>query len=514
MDREEWLDKLKNSTAEQRTEIATRKDCPEFLLDIMVRHDVEDEVITASISNSNCPVESIEIGKTRLTDILAKKNKYKNTSLCPLPWNHLQIQQNGDLRQCCLMINKPHGKLLNSETGKFLTFNDIEDARNHPVAKNLRKDMIENKRPSACSLCWDEENIGISSKRLSMLKKFNIDDMIKNTSKDGTIDVDAVPLEYLDLRLGNLCNLRCRSCGPGDSSLWVDDYAKLAKPINNKIVMNYYDDREYELKETSTGWEIDSNDFEWYNNQNFHNWIDKKILNGLSTIYFTGGEPTVNKHHMRILERIIELDKSNNTVLEYNTNMVAIPPKLLKMWEKFKSVELGASIDAIGPLASYVRNPSNWNIIEKNCDKIGYGQIPTIVVGVATTISVLNIRNFADLTKWLFSKKYTSIKKIPSWHLLIGPNYFNLQCLPIETKKIIVDEFNNLYEWVKINYGNIDSDNIRTNYDCILAFMNQDETQHLLPKLRDSLINVDKIRNEKIETAIPWLYDIIKQLPK
>src|ERR1022692_3646024 len=95
------------------------------------------------------------------------------TTLCPIIWNHMRIQQNGDLSQCCLMMHHPYGKLVDSD-GNNLNFNNIENARNHLESKKIRKDMMNGKKPSACKFCWTEESLGITSKRLTMLKKYDI----------------------------------------------------------------------------------------------------------------------------------------------------------------------------------------------------------------------------------------------------------------------------------------------------------------------------------------------------
>ncbi len=208
---------------------------------------------------------------------------------------------------------------------------------------------------------------------------------------------------------------------------------------------------------------------------------------------------------MRILSRIIELQKSSDISLEYNSNMVAIPPQLLNQWKQFKMVNIGASIDAIGPLATYVRHPSKWEAVEKNCDSIGYRQLPNVNIGLAATISILNIRHLPDLTKWLLSKKYTSFKRYPTWHLLHGPEYLNIQALPDDTKKLIEQEFEDFYQWVSDNISPVDGQTVRNDYS-----MNQTSRINELAKLKVSLKTVDAIRKESIETIIPWLHELLK----
>ena len=74
-------------------------------------------------------------------------------------------------------------------------------------------------------------------------------DYLSNTSEDGTIDTEKVPLEYLDLRLGNLCNLKCRICSPSESSLWIDDFAELQRQQNNVVELIYYGSQTYPLRQ-------------------------------------------------------------------------------------------------------------------------------------------------------------------------------------------------------------------------------------------------------------------------
>lgn len=408
------------------------------------------------------------------------------------------IQQNGDLRQCCQMIEQPFGKFL--DDGRAIKFDSttVDAIRNHDTAKTLRRAMMAGEQPSACKLCWDEEAVGVHSKRLSMLQKYPMAPLLAHTAPDGTID--DIPLEYIDLRLGNLCNLKCRSCGPKDSSLWVDDFGELEQHR-----LHSYGGPEYQIVPAAKGWRIDSDDFDWHNDPTFYQWLDTKLQDGLRRFYFTGGEPTVNKNHMRILRRIVELGKAPDVILEYNSNMVAIPPNLLSLWGNFKSVGIGISVDAIGSLAHYVRHPSIWPQIERNCDAIGYGQLANLRGGLATTVSVLNVRHFIKLSEWLVGKVYKTISKYPSWHLLHTPDYLSIQILPDTVKAMISEEYEAFYHWIEMNFGVVEAAMVRRNYASILKFMHQQSATHLLPKFKAVTERLDAIRHESLADHLPWL---------
>lgn len=429
-------------------------------------------------------------------------------TLCPIPWNHLGIQQNGNLRQCCQMIYPPFGKYLDGDTALRFDPNTVDDARNHPSSKALRAALMNGEQHPACQLCWEEEAVGVHSVRQTMLRNFDMAPCLAATAEDGSIDVNRVPLKYLDLRLGNLCNLKCRSCGPADSSLWVEDHAELTQH-DGVAHMRYYGNETYPIHKKHGTWKIDSNDFEWHNDPAFHAWLDDRIRHGLERLYFTGGEPTVNKNHLRILDRIVALGYAERVCLDYNTNMMAIPPGLLTLWGQFRHVSIGASIDAIGDLAGYVRHPSRWSAIEKNLDAIGYGQLANVSILVATTVSILNVRHFIDLTKWLAGKAYTTVGKYPGWHLLHAPELLSIQVLPDHTKAEIVREYEALYHWVAAQHGEAEGENVRRIYAGITRFMQQASKTELLPDLKHRTASLDGLRQERLDDHLPWLADIL-----
>ena len=121
---------------------------------------------------------------------------------------------------CCQMISGTFGKLgINVNENK-----DFETIRNSSRLNLIRKQMLQGTKPKLCNLCWIEEENNIKSKRLDQNSIYSdiFEKALQYTNKNGSIDVKKFPLKYLDLRLGNKCNLACRSCVP-DSSNWYED---------------------------------------------------------------------------------------------------------------------------------------------------------------------------------------------------------------------------------------------------------------------------------------------------
>ena len=449
---------------------------------------------------------------------------HKDHKICPIPWHHISVQQNGDFRICCQNIEQPFGKF-EKEPGVFLNVqrDSFDTARNHKLVKEVRKSMLAGEEHPACDLCWKEEKIGLNSKRVYMNKMitnnklYDIDHIKKNTQSDGSINTDKFPLNYFDLRFGNLCNLKCRSCGPTDSSLWYEDYYNLAGSKENTR-MWFYGVNRYTIVKDGNKFNIEldqpdapqiTNDFEWYNQPAFWDQFINNLPN-VERLYLTGGEPTVNKAHFRLLELCIEKDVAKHIYLEYNTNMYAMPPKLYDLWKHFKHIDIGCSIDGIGDMANYLRPPSTWDVLENNLNVLGHGNYNNISAKLSTTVSVYNVLNFLELAEWLINKRYKIIQDMPAFHVLHRPPYMSLKVLPAETKQEITEKYEQFYNDAIDKFDNNWAIAFRRFFGGIITFMNSEDHSHLLPELKSRTLALDQLRNQKLEDVAPWLSTILK----
>jgi hypothetical protein len=414
--------------------------------------------------------------------------------ICPLPWNQLMIQQNGDFRLCCQCVHPPFGK-----PGMRIQEQSIEEARNSELHQRVRSQMLAGQEPEECRLCWDEERHGLNSKRLHMLKHYPVD-KIKQTTL-GYIDVEEFPLAYLDLRFGNLCNMKCRSCGPADSSLWYEDVEAVNPP--DHIAFDFYLSKQYQLKKINNTWTLKDDDFAWYENESFWGMM-KTVVPHIDRLYLTGGEPLINKAQWRLLDLCIELGVSKNIVLEYNSNMTRVPDSAFDIWNQFKEVHIGCSIDAVGDLAYYIRYPGKWEDIEFNIRKLGNSTGRNLVAKFSPTISVFNILGFLDLVDWLHANPLPRIRPSPSFHILEGPGYQNIQTLPTETKDWIVAQYNEWYNGATWRMRH------KTQFDTILSYMQAQDRSHLLKDLKEHTEKLDKHRGQSIADHVPWLTKILE----
>ncbi len=452
-------------------------------------------------------------------------NNFRKHTICPIPWYHMSVQQNGDFRACCQNIDDPFGKFPKEEKGWFLNaqYDEWDTVRNHEVAKELRRSMLSGEKHSLCNLCWKEEANGLNSKRIYMNKiatngkRYDIDFIKENTEADGSIDPAKFPLNYFDLRFGNLCNLKCRSCGPNDSSLWYEDYHALSGGGDEPRWMWFYGATRYNIHKNGKVFEIKStsgvpgeNDFEWYNSTMFWNQFEDN-LPYLERLYLTGGEPTINKAHFKLLQMCIDAGVAHKIHLEYNTNMYAMPPKIYDQWKHFNSLDIGCSIDGIGEMANYLRPPSTWEVLEKNLDDLGNNEATNIHAKLSTTVSVYNVINFLELAEWLVQKDYKIIQNMPAFHVLHGPDYMSLQVLPLETKQWIVSEYEKFFKESEHKFDKNWSIAFRKFFTGILTFMMAEDRSNLLPLLKTKTEQLDKLRNQNLNDVAPWLAKVLKR---
>jgi len=311
--------------------------------------------------------------------------KNKDT-YCPLPWMHLATHPHGGVTLCCVSDMTDGGNRARdfSETNKdpesvnghkFYNLNQhsIDKHMNSDYYKDVRLKMLNNEMPKACMRCYDEEDKGITSKRIEETKNYPEFDKISAmelTAEDGGVDLD---LRFIELRLGNICNVRCRTCNPASSSRWLADYKKV------------YDELEF-VNEGYT-WLDFKKDFEWPEDPDFYKDLYKSAPN-VEVIYINGGEPTLIKAHWKYLRDLIEGDRAKNITLWYNINMTQLPQEAFDLWPNFGKVMVSSSIDCIDHRNKFIRYPTEWEDVVKHLDMLQ--QEKWIETSVCQTVSAYN----------------------------------------------------------------------------------------------------------------------------
>ena len=321
-------------------------------------------------------------------------------TLCPLPWMHLATHPDGKVTLCCISDhtnNMSAAKQYTEGKPTLLNLNKdkIINIVNSDYFVETRKEMLEGKQPKACSRCYKEEATGIFSKRKLELLNYG------NTFSESVIKPN---MKFVELRMGNLCNVKCRTCNPNSSSQWVSEYKTLQKDL--PFVTQYNSKLNSDWTQDESFWE------------ELLSFSDK-----LETIYINGGEPTLVEKHWNYLERLIERGLHTQITLWYSINMTNLPDKLLAIWKQFKKVIVHASIDDLGERNQYIRKGTSWVDVEANLDKLKENN--WIETSVTQTISWMNVYYLHEFNEY-FNKCNLNVNT----NLVYDPKFYSISILP------------------------------------------------------------------------------------
>jgi len=380
-------------------------------------------------------------------------------TFCILPFMHLATSASGNLRVCC---NSTPGKnfILKEDGNPYKIYkDDIQEAWNSETYKTIRRQLLTGERPEMCVRCFREEDSGISSARQAWNQKWQED---KTYTEDTPFEV-----KYIDLRLGNLCNLRCRMCNPYASNQWLKEWHLISDELPA--------DEHTRLKR-----------MDWPNNEKmWENLIP--LLDSVEEVYLTGGEPTIIKEQHKILDYLIDNSIAHRVRLKYNTNLTNIPEALVSKWVKFKRVQLNCSIDAVGQLDRYIRYPSDWNTIVKNFNILSVAK--NVYIEIHCTVQMYNILRLTELIDW--AKPYNF--KI-YFNILNHPDWLNIRVLPQPLKIRVEEMLKNYYHLPKV--------------EGIVDYMNAEDWSNLLDTFFEKTHKLDVSRTENLKQLIPELYEI------
>lgn len=422
-------------------------------------------------------------------------------TFCPIPWNFQAIQNNGTVRVCCQMNSTPSRGTLKKQDGTPYNagVDNLTEARNATLIKEIRTTMLSGKWHPDCARCKQEEESNLRSRRIyeNDIWDFSVDDARAITDNDGVIDVGESPTVYYDLRFGNLCNLACRMCGPEDSHTWYKDWVKMYgnewDDTHGKVVLQ---------KNDKDRWTTDA--YDWHYSTTFWDQIESNIQN-IEHVYMAGGEPLMIERHYEFLQKCIDQDVAKNIVIEYNTNLTNIPSKVLPLWEKFKRVKIGASIDGIGKVLEYQRYPAKWTAIERNLKLVDTMQ--NVDAWIACTVTNINVYHIPEFIKWIIEQDFKRIGagkniKIMSHHMCHKPWYSSVRVLPLNVKNNIVDHYTS-YKHKFAEYDSALSTRACKILDSISNYMLAKDDSDKLVNFIDYTVKLDSIREQNILDIVP-----------
>lgn len=323
--------------------------------------------------------------------------------ICMLPWISIETSPIGTARPCCLAKEEIPVYNLKEHT--------LEEIYHSQYMQDLRQEFLDGKQPSTCQRCWDEEAAGRVSKRINSrvrLKEYYDSVDWLNTNPD--------QLWFLDLKLGNICNLKCRICGSWSSSKWAQEEVAYTDKLYSQFPQYTDNERKKHLafKFLKAGaWPRESEVF-WDNL--------RELLPSIKYLEFTGGEPFLIQQHFEFLKYAVEQGHSKNIEIHYNTNGTQFPDEP-ELWNHFRHVEIAFSIDNIGQRFEYERYGAKWNDVQNIIKKFTAIHSNKISTQLCTTMNIQNVYYLPELCDWISSQTfdyvYFNMLHDP-WHMCIS----------------------------------------------------------------------------------------------
>jgi MoaA/NifB/PqqE/SkfB family radical SAM enzyme len=392
----------------------------------------------------------------------------KNISktFCAAPFVHMYVAK-GEQRICC-------------QTTEYIpttpsTELDLEKRWQSDYYKTIRQQFLDGEEPVKCTNCFTTEKHNGISDRMNYNTRYQ-DILLETNIETGNQHNSPIDLE---LRPGNLCNLKCRMCGPQSSSQLEKEQ------LQNPELFRGYDPVV----------EVD----EVYSEKNLE-FLLKNIDKG-KQIKFLGGEPTIMPEVNDILDRLIE---TNNTTvpLHLTTNCTNTTEQFMNKIKQFTRISFNYSVDGTGKVVEYIRHPVKFNTINNNI-QVYNNMIYAEQDLISFAFQAYNLFNLYDTVKWA-----ADLGVLVHANLVSDPVWCSILCIPKEirdkelykTKELMLNE--EYSEWVT---------NPNTHIIPAIDTILTDDREFGLAHLARNTKILDKIRKQHIKDYIPEIWEIIKE---
>jgi organic radical activating enzyme len=388
-------------------------------------------------------------------------------TFCIAPFQHACVDSKGDLSICCV----------SNETKEY-RYEDIKEWYESDTLKSLRHNLVNGVKDPICEYCWTSEEYDGTSQREIYNRHIGkiTSDWDKSFEKNKKLmsvvnDIDYKNINSFDLKLGNLCNLKCIMCSTDNSS------QLLAEARMYPELKQFYD-------------EIDPKKYQWPEKEEFKNWC-KTFLGSSIHIKFTGGEPFLNPYLLEVLTNI-PLEQRKKCILQFTTNLTSISNDIMKILSSFKETWFSVSVEGIDEIFEYARFGHSWKTLQKNLLMLLDKQSKkNIFVSINHVIQSPTFNGIIDLIQYFDSLK-TKIQPI----FLNSPTCYSLLSIKQKVKENFLEQIKN-YKGYNLPYVISLRSHIRNNIE-------HD------PKLAEQCVHrletIDKIRKKDFKKIIPIDY--------
>jgi molybdenum cofactor biosynthesis enzyme MoaA len=391
---------------------------------------------------------------------MLRSGRMLQNNWCPYPFHYTMTTPDMIVRPCC----------------RYDSNNDIEDLKiasyknlNHTFSGktfNQLRSMFEgNLRPTGCSTCFREEDAGV----LSLRQKSILEKSLPSTND--------ISLYGIEIGVGRLCNLKCRTCNSQYSSKWDAD--EMALGITTQSLT------------AKTSVDLDQ--------------FPDELFKDLKDVKITGGEPFLSPPFEKFLERFVQSGHASSCTIEVFSNCSFIPKQaFLDHLKHFKSTRLSLSIDGLEDKNEYIRHPSDWRKILETLHfwKQWTQQNSKNRVWIAHTLCIFNIADVFDFMLWAENFWGSQAKIV--LQILHGPPHLSIFNTPVKFKSLVMDHLN---KQLQDSHKQLDSEKNKNNKNKIFNILKDSTTSSSLQDFLIQTQKLDELRNESFKKTFPLLSD-------
>jgi sulfatase maturation enzyme AslB (radical SAM superfamily) len=379
----------------------------------------------------------------------------KNKNFCAIPFTRQTLWYDGSYKLCCYA----GGENLSQEQNNKKSFNSDQ-------LKKIRGEFLNGKYPRECSGCENLSDKDIvppnayeTATWIDDRKKYNA--LVKNIQEFSQGN-EILP-QMLDIRLSNVCNLKCRTCNPANSSAIQSEYNTNFQNSN--------------IKKFNIG-QI---------KQKYDHSIDD-VGGELFRIYFAGGEPLIEQFNLKFLESYNNLD----TEIIINTNLTVVNDRIIQIFSKFKNVTLMVSLDGVASVNDYIRQGSKFDNIVENIRTVNkLENVEVFVNFVLNMYNVFDTRNFFQYFEINFPEIFPRISISP----VSNEKELFLECMPWELRRSAIDVLKSCLDLTDHNQSILQ--------DSIKILESDNFNQLEFDNFIKYSLALDKIRNQSLVSVVP-----------
>jgi len=252
----------------------------------------------------------------------------------------------------------------------------LSEIWNSPEMHSVRQEIASGGEPMGCFKCYDPERDGVRSFRQKALGMIN-----------KGVPFEDEKIHALDLRLGNVCNLRCVMCFAGNSNKILKDHKQMADHFNWK---------EGRLEKEAEKYH--KSNYDWSDDPRAWDNIISSVDKNLKHVYLAGGEPFYLKNFPTTVQRLGSLAPGARFVINTNGTRL-LREKDLQKFKTVENVNLRFSIDGWGKANDWTRQEDVWEEKIAVMDQY-YKEFKLRIWDI--TANSLSVRHIPQLIKYLW----------------------------------------------------------------------------------------------------------------